>query len=97
MNSSEKPEQKIKYLAIGVSIFIIAMITMLITSCSVHKRSSTSCPMVQVSCISPGENGLSTYYLKGIRSSNLKGTIILIDDSDKYSLGDTFAFCPNRR
>lgn len=97
MNSSETTKQKMRSLSIGVLVFIILMITMLIASCAIHKKSSTSCPMVQVTCISPGEDGLSIYYLKGIRSSNVRGTIVLIADSDKYALGDTFAFAATRK
>lgn len=62
-----------------------------LASCATHKN-TLKCPMVEVICVSPGENGLCHYRLKGTPSSNLRGTIILIDDNDKYKLGDTFVF-----
>ncbi len=71
-------------------LFTIILLTGL-ASCATHKKAS-GCPMVEVKCVSPGENGLSAYYLRGTPSSNLKGTIILIDTNDKYKLGDTFTF-----
>jgi hypothetical protein len=71
-------------------LFTIVLLSVL-TSCATHKK-VMGCPVVEVKCVSPGDNGLSTYYLKGIESSNLKGTIVLIDTNDKYKLGDTFTF-----
>ena len=71
-------------------LFTIVLFATL-TSCATHKK-VMGCPVVEVKCVSPGDNGLSTYYLKGAESSNLKGTIILIDTNDKYKLGDTFTF-----
>jgi hypothetical protein len=72
-------------------ITILIVIIISFASCATHKN-TMKCPTVEVISVSPGENGLCHYRLKGVPSSNLKGTIILIDDNDKYKLGDTFVF-----
>jgi len=72
-------------------ITLVLLILISFVSCVTHKN-TMKCPTVEVICVSPGDNGLCHYRLKGTPSSNLKGTIILIDDNDKYKLGDTFVF-----
>jgi hypothetical protein len=57
-------------------------------SCGTFYPTNVTVPMYfKVKCVSPGENGLCVYYLKG---ETVKGRITMVDSNNKYQLGDQF-------
>lgn len=72
---------------------LLVLVTCLLTSCwtahplRCHKTTSLK---VEVICVSPGENDMCIYSLKGIKGSGLKGRFYIIDSNNKYVLGTRF-------
>ena len=56
-----------------------------LVSCTPTKISTTKTLYVKV--VSPGDNGLSTYYIK---SKGMRGNLKLVDSNNKYKLEDKF-------
>jgi len=58
-----------------------------LSSCGVVYPTHTSTKSLTVKAISPSENGLCIYYLKG---NGVKGKVSVVDSNNKYSIGDNF-------
>ena len=58
-----------------------------LTSCGVIYPTHVSTKSLTVKAISPSENGLCIYYLKG---NGMKGKVYVVDSNNKYSIGDNF-------
>ena len=64
---------------------IALQLLMGLASCTPTKKTTTSTLYIKV--VSPGDNGLCTYYLK---SKGMRGTLKLVDSNYKYHVQDKF-------
>lgn len=63
----------------------VILLSIGLVSCTPTKISTTKTLYVKV--VSPGDNGLSTYYIK---SKGMRGGLKLIDSNNKYKPEDKF-------
>lgn len=72
---------------------LLILSTCLLSSCWIaypFGHCKTSSLKVEVICVSPSNNGLCIYSLKGLKGSGLKGRFYVVDSNDKYVLGTRF-------